>query len=200
MNSQVKPITDYENKLSKGLAPIRAKEFIYSRGYVREVLSNILGIPPLSIPLEAPPGKPPKLKEGLGSITFSHCIDALFIGWSDKKLGIDIERKDRKFNPNSLIERFYFEKEKKELKLIFGDELRINTLKLWVLKEAAIKWQNGSIASDLNKWLIRNNCKEAHHEELNISLNTYYFDYKSWYLGIANNSDDIEIKPIIHNI
>ena len=55
------------------------------------------GLEPLEIPLKADPGKPPLLADGLGYISMSHCSDALLIGWSSTKIGVDIERKDRQF-------------------------------------------------------------------------------------------------------
>ena len=51
----------------KNLSPKRSQEFIYTRGCVREVLADFFGINPLSVPLVALPGKPPKLKDGLGN-------------------------------------------------------------------------------------------------------------------------------------
>ena len=197
INDDKKLVSDYEKNLSKKLSSKRSKEFIYTRGCVRAVLGDFFGIKPLSVPLEAPPGKPPKLKDGLGNITFSHCRDALFIGWSDIKVGVDIERKDRNLKSASLIKRFYCKEEKKELETLNQRDQRQKALKFWIIKEAAIKWQEGTIAKDLPYWLIKEKQNKIYHEKLNILLNTEYKNYSLWSLGIAHKSNNIEIKPLI---
>ena len=194
---EFKPVTDLEKDLSKLLPPFKAKKFLLSRGYIREVLSQYFDIPALEIPLLAEPGKPPILNNNLGYISISHCEDALFLGWSDINLGIDIERKERNFKPISIIKKFYLQEEKKELELLNLEELRLKTLKFWVLKEASIKWQNGSISSDLYKWLISSDFKKANHIDKNFSLNICHLEFESWYLGVAYNESNIDIGPII---
>ena len=197
INDDKKIVSDYEKNLSKKLSPKRSKEFIYTRGCVRSVLANFFGMKPLEVPLEAPPGKPPKLKKGLGNITFSHCRDALFIGWSDIKVGVDIERKDRSLKYASLIQRFYCEEEKKELETLNQREQRQKTLKFWIIKEAAIKWQEGTISRDLPYWLIKEKQNKIYHKKLDIMLRTEYINYSLWSLGIAHKSNNLEIKPLI---
>ena len=192
----LKPITIEENLLSKKLSKNRAKEFTYSRGYMREILSKHLNIHPLKLPLEAEPGKVPRLRNNLGYISLSHCKDALFLGWSNIKFGIDIERKDRIFKPITIIDKYYLEEEKKELLALEEEELRAKTLKYWVIKEAAIKCQNGTISTDLSKWLITNNFMRAYHKSLKIDFRTSYIEYDNWSLGIAYNCINLEIKPI----
>ncbi len=197
IKNEKKLVSDYEKSLSRQLSPKRSKEFIYTRGCVREVLADFFDIKPLGVPLEALPGKPPKLNNGLGHITFSHCRDALFIGWSDIKIGVDIERKDRSIKSTSLVKRFYCEEEKKELESLTQIDRFQKVLKFWIIKEAAIKWQEGSISKDLSYWLIKEKQNKIYHKKFNILLNTLYETYNSWSLGIAHKSNDLEIKPII---
>lgn len=197
INNERKLVTDYEKYLSKKLSPKKSKEFIYTRGCVREVLADLFFTKPLNVPLDAPPGKPPKLKNDLGNITFSHCRDALFIGWSDIKVGVDIERKDRNLKSASLIKRFYCEEEKRQLETLNHREKREKALKYWIIKEAAIKWQEGSISKDLPYWLIKEKQNKIYHEKQNILLNTEFQNYSLWSLGIAHKSNNLEIKPLI---
>ena len=197
INNETKLVSDYEKNLSKNLSPRRSKEFIYTRGCIREVLADFFSIKPLNVPLEAPPGKPPKLKNGLGNITFSHCRDALFIGWSDIKVGVDIERKDRNLKSASLIKRFFCDEEKKVFQTLNQSDQRKKALKFWIIKEAAIKWQEGTISKDLTYWLIREKQNKIYHQKLDILLNIEYKKYSLWSLGIAHNSNNLEIKPLI---
>ena len=195
-NNKYRQVTTDELKISGQLSHLKSEEYLYSRGCVRYALSNLFGISPLKIPLKAPPGKPPTLEKGFGNITFSHCRDALLVGWSSKKIGVDIERSDRIFDANAISKRFYCKQEKTQLALLKEKEYRLKSLKLWVAKEASIKWQNGSIAKDISSWEINKNLEEAYHKSQNTKIFIISLEYKSWYLAIAHNIQDIEIEEI----
>lgn len=196
-NNKQRVVTINENKIASKLPPLKAEEYIFSRGCVRYALSSLFKIPPLDIPLEAPPGGYPILLKNMGFITFSHCKDALFVGWSYQKIGVDIESSSRVFAANAITNRFYCEEEKQLLSSLSKQSYRQEALKLWVLKEASIKWQNGKISIDLPNWKISDKKKSAYHKLLDIKINTLNIEYKSWYLGLAYNSRDVEIKEIL---
>ena len=200
MHDSSKPITSLEESIANKLNPIKSNEYRISRGMIREALSDLFGIPPLDIPLSAPPGKPPLLREGWGKINFSHCKDALLIGWSDQNIGVDIERIDRKFDAQSIAERFYSEEERNMLGLLDKNEFNLNALKLWVFKESAIKWQRGSLAIDLSNWMITKDFTKAVHKKLEIELKIYYHVYKSWIVGVAHNSKSLNLNQFINRL
>ena len=56
---EIKQITDFEKEHATNLSKERAKEYIFSRGHMRNVLSNLFGISALDVPLESFPGQPP---------------------------------------------------------------------------------------------------------------------------------------------
>ena len=87
-----------------------------------------------------------------------------------------------------MIKRFYPNEESELYKSLNGESLRLAALKSWVLKEASIKCLNGGISKDLSKLIIKDNYNKSLHRERNIELNTFYFDYKSWSIGIAYKS------------
>ena len=89
--------------------------------------------------MDALPGKAPKLDNNLGYISFSHCKDALLIGWSAAKIGIDLERSDRKLAASQLANRFFTKEEPQRIQQLRGSKLNSNVLENWVLKEAVIK-------------------------------------------------------------
>ena len=186
IDSSLKAISSEEEKVCLNLSTIRARQYHYSRGYVRYALSCLFNVPPLDIPLTAMPGQPAQLCEGWGYISFSHCNDALFVGWSQSKLGVDIENQNRIFQAERLVRRFLFEEDKYYLSTLKSEKYRNEVLKLWVKKEAAIKWQRGSIASDLSEWVFRSNDDSALHKRLNINLNVCSHVYNSWYISIAS--------------
>ncbi len=196
---EIKPITNREKEFANNLSKKRAEEYAFSRGHMRNILSKFLGIKPLDVPLESFPGKPPMLKGALGNISLSHCKDSLLMGWSTNKIGVDIERADRKFKFRNVSERYFLEEEKKGLEKLSEEKLRLSVLNLWVLKEAAIKWQKGTIVNDLSLWKIDKFYKSAYHKSLNISLNTFHILKESWILGVAHDSEILNDEEIIIN-
>ncbi|MCR8538774.1 MAG: 4'-phosphopantetheinyl transferase superfamily protein [Prochlorococcus marinus CUG1439] len=193
----LKPIALQEKKWIKKLSKNRAKQYEHSRGYVREALSHILEIPALEIPLKSPPGLPPELPSEMGYVSFSHCKDVLLIGWSMQNIGVDIERSDRRFESKKILNGFFSSNEKKTLKDLNDNEINSEVLKLWVRKEAAIKWQKGSIFNDLSKWnfILGTNILENKYEGVN--LKSFFINYEHWYISLACNNNLGIKKPII---
>ena len=84
---------------------------------------------------------------------------------------------------------FFSLKEKNLLKNLRGDELRKAVLQYWVSKEAAIKWQRGSIIKDIKNWFYsEKNNKIINKGKLkeNFSL---FIDYEDWYISIASKNN-----------
>ena len=180
---------------AKELLNPKKNNFLHSRSSIREVLSELLDINPLNVPLDGAFGKIPSIPPEFGYISLSHCVNALLIGWSTEKIGIDIETKNRNFDANKIMQRFYCNDEINELKLIKNkDKLRIAVMKLWLLKESSIKLQHGTIASDLLNWQININEKIAFNKIAKLKLHSYCFEYKDWYIGTV--SQNIKIKEL----
>jgi len=160
-------------------------------------MSSITGLEPLDIPLKADPGEPPSLAEGLGHISMSHCSDALFIGWSSAKIGVDIERKDRQFQAHKLSKRFFSQSENCEIENLTPSQAKELVLKRWVIKEAAIKWQYGKIATNINQWIWENKSSFAYHKKLGHKVKVYEHNHDQWTCAIALDEDSVTPKPII---
>ena len=185
MQTPLKTISSTEQIWALELSGKRSREYQHSRGYIRQALSELWQIPALNIPLYAPPGQSPQLSEGWGHISISHCFDALFIGWSPKRIGVDIERIDRRFNPEKLAKRYFSKKEIDALNDLRKEDLRIATLQNWVIKEAAIKWQQASLAGNISEWSF---CKTSNlmiHASLGHKVGLHRIEYDSWYIAIT---------------
>ncbi len=179
------------------MPPHRSRQYIHSRGYTRHALSELMNTPPLEIPLKADPGSPPELKKNWGFVSFSHCADALLIGWSHEPIGVDIERNDRSFSSDKLAIK-YFSKEERELLKIYSTKQRKSTiLDFWVKKEAAIKWQRGTISKDLSQWSLRKDTKEALHKKFKYKVLVSSINLFKWKVAIASNIQLKNINPII---
>ena len=197
MPSKLLPITEEEKRWVKQFKNHRAWLYHFSRGCIRHVISNMTGIDPLQIPLKADPGQPPLLPEGWGYISLSHCSDALLIGWSSRKIGVDIERKDRQFKAMKLSKRFFHQAENLEIEHLTDKEIQKKVITRWVTKEAAIKWQGGKIATNLSQWIWENNSSFAYNEKFGFKIRVFNKEYHEWIFAIALDKD-LEISiPIL---
>ncbi len=166
----LKPISILEKELAHKLSPLRSKQFIHSRGYARNSLADLFQIPPLDIPLKAFPGCPPELSDGWGYISFSHSIDHFLIAWSSVRIGVDLERSDRSFQAYDLAKRHFSRTELSNLCNLNQESLRASVMHHWLTKEAAIKWQKGSLAKDLRNWEFNTKSSLITHKLTNQKL------------------------------
>ncbi len=147
--------------------------------------------------MTADPGKPPRLAEGWGYLSFSHCSDAILLGWSDEKLGVDIERTDRTFEAQAIANRFFNKKEIEILSNLNKENMRLNVLEHWVVKEAAIKWQRGKLIQGLIDWSWDKKNNIAINRRLNYKLNINQLKYKEWHIAISSNKLKSKCYPMI---
>ena len=154
---------------------------------MRKALSEKFKIDPLDVPLYSPPGIKPILKEGWGHLSLSHCKTHTAISWAPSPIGIDIECKKRIFEAKKLYKRFYLDDEKEEINKINVNDLNQEVLKYWVIKESALKWQEGSYSKDLFNWQWRKLLNFAINREKGLRVKTYIVSFQSLYIGIAYN-------------
>ena len=195
--SSLRPITEDELKWKSTLSGNKSLEFHHSRGYVRKVLSLIFDMPELKIPLFSPPARPPLLPSGMGFVSFSHCIDGLFIAWSSNNIGVDLERSDRLFNAKSIADNYFSRKEKEMIQSLEKEKILPKVLSYWVRKEAAIKILRCSIFKDLSNLEYLEESKQIYFKTKGIKINSYLIKYENWFLSIANNDFGIDKFPII---
>ena len=175
-------VTEQEIKTAEKLSDLRSKVFLETRGYLRKSLSSLFDLDPLEIPINAHPGEPPILPIGMGNISLSHCKDALTIVWHKSKIGIDIERTDRDFNHIKVAEKYFFQTNKSTHKKLTKNMI----LNQWCAVEAAIKWDHGKLAKDINHWqYFEKPKKELIHEKRNIHLTYSQINFNDWTIALA---------------
>ena len=125
------------------------------------------------------------------------CSDALLIGWSSAKIGVDIERKDRKLNAHNLSKRFFNKNENSEIEKLTSTQAKEEVLNRWVVKEAAIKWQSGKIATNINQWIWENKSLFAYHKRLGHKVKIYERIHDQWTYAIALDEDSLTREPIV---
>ncbi len=180
-------ISPQEILWAKKLPSHRSIQYQHSRGAARYALSTLFKVPPLDIPLLAKPGQPPELPNGWGYVSLSHCSNALLIGWCSSKIGVDIERQNRKVKAQQLINRFLSTREKQSFKDVDTKTLQKAVLEQWTIKEAAIKWQRGKLFKDFCQWYYFNDSHIAKHQLSGDEVRSQTINHEQWLMAIAVN-------------
>ena len=180
--------TSSELQIASNLSHARAKIFLETRYYMRDALSSLFKINRMKVPITAHPGKPPKLPNGMGYISISHCKDAFIIGWHRENIGIDIERSDRDFNYQKLAKK-YFQKENLNMN-------KYLILKEWSAIEAAIKCDRGKLSKDIKEWKCINK-ENLYHKSKKITLNLIQIPFLDWTISIAYKNNSLYKLPNI---
>ena len=171
-----------EIKTAKNLTSSRSKIFLETRAYLRQSLSTLFDLDPLEIPIKAHPGEPPSLPFGMGNISLSHCKDAITIVWHKTKIGIDIERTDRVFDHKKFAEKYFFHTNKSNHNNYLTKNMILNQ---WCAVEAAIKWDQGKLAKDINHWQYFEKPKELINKKKNLHLNYSQINFHNWTIALA---------------
>ena len=187
-------VTIEESNTAKKLSGLRSKVFLETRAYLRKSLSTLFNIDPLEIPINAYPGEPPILPNGMGNISLSHCKDALTIVWHKSKIGIDIERTDRDFNHLKFAEKYFFRTNKSTHDNNLTKKMILNQ---WCAVEAAIKWDHGKLAKDINNWEYYEKPQELIHKKKNIHLNYSQINFHNWTIALAYEEKNFFYPEII---
>ena len=174
--------TEKELEIANKLSKQRANIFLESRAYIRESLGTLFNINPLEMPIIANPGKPPKLPKGMGHLSFSHCSDAIILVWHEKKIGIDIEKIDRNFDYEKLAKKYFLNSNKVETTNKFNKKSILNQ---WCAIEAAIKWDHGKLAEDINEWQYSENCNTLFHTKKKLKLKFTQIYFLKWTISLA---------------
>tara|TARA_Y100001978_G_C23619751_1_gene397873 strand:+ start:249 stop:917 length:669 start_codon:yes stop_codon:yes gene_type:complete len=181
--------SEKEKRIAKNLPQRISKRYLETRGYMRKSLGELFNINPVEVPLSAEPNKPPLINNNLGYISISHCKDALVVVWDNKKIGIDIERRDREFD-HKLIS--------KKLINLKGNKInKTEVLNNWCCLESAIKWDQGSIFKDINHWELNKLAYSIFNKQKKLKLNINQFYFYDWTIAIASKKNIIKNKYFI---
>ena len=192
MGSVTHVSTSSELQIASNLSQSRAKIFLETRYYMRDALSPLFNINRMKVPITALPGEPPKLPNGMGYISISHCKDAFIVGWHIENIGIDIERSDRDFNFQKLANKYFQEKDIKKNNLN-----KYLILKKWSSIEAAIKCDRGKLSRDLKEWKYQMNKDNLYHKRKKIELRLKQISFLDWTISVAYKTKLFYDQPMI---
>ena len=179
-------VSDQEQAWACNLSQTRQRRFLGSRSWMRSCLSDLWGVPAQDIPLNAPPGKPPVLHSGWGFVSLSHSKGSALMAWSSAPVGVDLERLDRPFASEALMSRYYAASEQRRLRGLPHQAFHQAVLKYWLIKEAAIKWQRGSLAQDLSHWVVAADELSASHRGRGLQIAVHCRQLGPWGLAIVS--------------
>lgn len=179
-------VSDQEHVWARNLAQTRQQRFLDSRSWMRSCLSDLWGVPPQEIPLHAPPGAPPSMRSDWGFVSLSHSHGSLLMAWSSAPVGVDLERLDRAFASEALMRRYYAASEQHQLKDLPKQAFHDSVLQHWLIKEAAIKWQQGSLAQDLSHWVVAADGLSASHQGKGFQVSAHYRPIGPWGTAIVS--------------
>ena len=179
-------VSDQEQAWACNLSQTRQRRFLGSRSWMRSCLSDLWGVPAQDIPLHAPPGKPPVLHSGWGFVSLSHSKGSTLMAWSSAPVGVDLERLDRPFASDALMSRYYASSEQRRLRSLPKHEFHQAVLEHWLIKEAAIKWQQGSLAQDLTHWVVAADGLSASHQDRAVQVAARCRQLGPWGMAIVS--------------
>ena len=149
--------SDESHELARSLSPLeieRANRFgtpalrarwIAGRATLRSLLGAVLGTDPAAVPLRRGiRGRPEVGAEHALDFNVSHTDDVALIGIATglppaARIGVDIEREDRKVNADGLARKFMTERERAGMAPLDEEARRRHFLQLWTCKEAMSK-------------------------------------------------------------
>ena len=193
---KLQKISEQEKKWSLDLSESRRNQFQYSRGYTRLALSTYFKNDPLDIPLFSKPGKAPLLDKGFGFVSISHCNDGLFIGWSNTKIGVDIEPLNRNINVKRFSDYLLSNEEIQFIHESGENNVSEKLLSIWVRKEALVKYSQGNIFRDFKSWKINQSKNTASLANSSTNISVYNVNYQKWLLGVASEKEPVLYPPV----
>ena len=143
-----------QNRSRRFKHPGAREEYVISRGLLRILLSEYVGIAPSDLVFRtAPRGKPFLASdEGLPvpefNMTHSHGV-GLYAFATGQAVGIDVEMVERKTAGVQVAKRFFTEREARKIAdrpEVLGKEA---FLRSWVCKEACLKWTGAGLSGGL---------------------------------------------------
>lgn len=127
--------------------------YVIGRGSLRAVLGRTLGIAPADAPIvRGDRGRPRLAGEGALDFNVSHTAGVALIGVAHGvRIGVDIERRDRRINVEGIARKFMSNDERAELAMLGADGMRQQLLRLWTCKEAMSKATGDALSAPFAK-------------------------------------------------
>ncbi|HLW13514.1 MAG TPA: 4'-phosphopantetheinyl transferase superfamily protein [Casimicrobiaceae bacterium] len=123
-----------------GLETLRNR-YVIGRALLRLVLGRSLGLPPAEVPIiRGERGRPQLAGDATLDFNVSHTGEVALVGTlSDARVGVDVERIDRRINTAGIASKFLTDNERAAIAPLDAESARRAVLTLWTCKEAMSK-------------------------------------------------------------
>jgi phosphopantetheinyl transferase len=122
-----------------------------------------------------------QLGEQFLHIGISHCLEAILVAVSDEQIGIDIEPTNRKVD-DRLRTRILSPMERNALN-------RVETLRLWTLKEAALKFTGTGLRFAMNRFELKKLDEQRFSTEIsNESILIHSHQIDNFWVAVATHN------------
>jgi 4'-phosphopantetheinyl transferase len=125
-------------------SPLLRDRYMIGRAALRNVLGDMLGLAPARVPIVRGPRGRPQLGADVGlDFNVSHTEDGALLGvltdMPGARIGVDVERGERRINVAGIARKFMSDNERKALAALDEERARRTVLQLWTCKEAMSK-------------------------------------------------------------
>ena len=128
--------------------------FVLTRGTLRLMLAHYLGGEPQAVRFRyQSQGKPSLVGDDQLYFNVSHTDGLALLAFSrSRRLGVDVEKVKPDTEVEKLAERFFSERECRDLRQLTGDELQAAFFRVWTRKEAYIKATGEGLSLPLDQF------------------------------------------------
>jgi 4'-phosphopantetheinyl transferase len=128
------------------------QRWIAGRATLRMLLGGVLAIAPSAVPLMRGRRGRPELAAAPVDFNVSHTLGMALIAIAQaapegKRIGVDVEHRDRQVNADGLSRKFLSEREREGLAAMAPEQRRRRFLRLWTCKEAMSKATGDALAA-----------------------------------------------------
>ena len=127
--------------------------YVIGRGTLRTVLGRTLDVPPADVPIvRGDRGRPQLAGDTTLDFNVSHTAGVALIGIArGVRVGVDIERDDRRINVEGIARKFMSAAERATLATLAPEAARRQLLRLWTCKEAMSKATGDALSAPFAK-------------------------------------------------
>jgi 4'-phosphopantetheinyl transferase len=135
-----------------GTGGLRSR-YIIGRGTLRTVLGRTLDVPPADVPIvRGDRGRPQLAGDTTLDFNVSHTAGVALIGIArGVRIGVDVERGDRRINVEGIARKFMSAAERATLATLGPEAARRQLLRLWTCKEAMSKATGDALSAPFAK-------------------------------------------------
>lgn len=180
-------LSPQERVWGRELQPPIRRRYWQSRAALRQLVARCVGCDAEAVPLHSPPGGPPRLEAGAGHVSLSHSGPMLLLAWSPWPVGVDLEQAGRPLAAAAIASRYFPPEEWAQLQGLAPEPLRQAVLRSWVLKEAAIKWRQRTLAEELRAWHYCHRSGQLCHGAEGLTPATQAGESEGWHWAVVGD-------------